>query len=137
MSDPTSPAAPVDLDTYAAWIAANVHGSGLGACNDVTERMVAAFPELTRVRGHYHCPVWGRREHWWCVTAGGVIVDPTAHQFPSRGAGHYEPHVEGSLEPTGKCLGCGEYVWDHRTFCSDACQADMLADIGQQVRRGL
>ncbi len=43
---------------YADWIAANVKESR-GRCAEATLAMAAAFPELTRVRGHYLCWVWG------------------------------------------------------------------------------
>ena len=36
---------------YTAWITANVRNP-YGRCKEVTEQMVAAFPELARVRGH-------------------------------------------------------------------------------------
>jgi len=87
--------------------------------------MVAAFPELKRVRGHY---VTGRKEypHWWCVTAEGTVVDPTAAQFDGL-PGFYEPHVEGSPEPTGKCPNCGGYVYDGGTVCGDACALSYAA----------
>lgn len=40
--------------------------------------MVEAFPELKRVRGHYHCPWLSKAQpHWWCVDPDGNIVDPT------------------------------------------------------------
>lgn len=113
---------------YDAWILEHVVGDGYGQCRDVTASMVAAFPELTRVRGHYHCPVWGRRGHWWCVTASGTVVDPTQAQFPSRATGHYEPWPEGAEEPTGKCLNCGEYAYRSWTFCSDECEAACATD---------
>ena len=43
---------------HADWIAANVKET-LGRCAEATLAMAAAFPELTRVRGHYLCWVWG------------------------------------------------------------------------------
>lgn len=95
-----------------------------GACAEVTEEMVEVFPELTRVRGHYHDPQWGQREHWWCVTEDGDIVDPTAHQFPSKGEGEYVRWIEGDPEPTGKCPECGEYTFNDDTFCSEGCGDD-------------
>lgn len=106
---------------YADWIAANVPGDGYGMCAEVTERMAAVFPELRRVRGHYQCTAWGERQHWWLVGQDGVIVDPTAGQFPSRGVGNYVEWNECDVEPTGICANCGGYVYDYATCCSDAC----------------
>jgi hypothetical protein len=112
---------------YEEWIAANVTDGGLGQCQEVTEQMLAAFPELIRVRGHYACHIWGPREHWW-LDDDGVIVDPTAEQFPSKGAGVYIPWEEGREEPTGKCMNCGDYCYGGSFFCSDACEATVMAD---------
>jgi hypothetical protein len=106
---------------YLDWIAANVTGDGYGKCKEVTEKMASAFPELTRVRGHYYCPWWGERAHWWLTTPDGDIVDPTKTQFPSRGMGHYEPWDETAQAPTGKCPNCSGYCYNHQTCCSDEC----------------
>lgn len=106
---------------YDAWIVANVPGDGYGRCGEVTLAMLAAFPELTRVRGHYLDPLWGEREHWWLVTPWGEIIDPTAAQFPSRGRGVYTPWPQGQPEPTGICANCGKSVYDSGTCCSDEC----------------
>lgn len=105
---------------YAAWITANVRNP-YGRCKEVTEQMVAAFPELARVRGHYYCWSWGERAHWWLVDEQGEIVDPTAEQFPSKGCGEYAVWIEGSPEPTKVCPNCGENVYDGNTCCSEAC----------------
>jgi hypothetical protein len=61
-----------------------------GRCKELSEAAVRSDPSLTLVRGYYHCPMWGKQAHWWCVRADGSIVDPTKDQFPSRGIGHYE-----------------------------------------------
>jgi hypothetical protein len=117
---------------YAAWIETLVPtgNQAYGACSVITARMVAVFPELRRARGHYLCPFWGPREHWWCVTADGGIVDPTAHQFPSArkypgsADGKYEEFVDGSPEPIGKCMECGAYCWAGRSPSSSACSPE-------------
>ena len=111
---------------YQSWISANVPAA-YGACAEVTLAMQTAFPELTRVRGFYHCPVWGAREHWWLVTADGQIIDPTASQFPSRGGGRYEPWREGQREPTGMCPNCGGYCYDGDYCCSEECSRQYVA----------
>jgi hypothetical protein len=105
---------------YAAWIEANVQDPH-GRCREVTEQMADAFPELIRVRGHYYCLHWGERQHWWLVMPDGEIVDPTAAQFPSKGDGDYEQWDESRPEPTGICPNCGEFAYDGKTCCSDAC----------------
>jgi hypothetical protein len=105
---------------HTAWIAANVPNP-YGTCQEVTEAMQAAFPELTRVRGHYFCWAWGERAHWWLIDADGQVVDPTAAQFPSRGLGHYEPWIEGTPEPTGNCANCGGPCFNGDTCCSESC----------------
>jgi hypothetical protein len=112
---------------YEDWIAKNVEGDGYGQCREVTETMLAAFPELTRVRGHYYCPAWGEREHWWLVTTAQEIVDPTKQQFPSCGRGTYIPHDETAPEPTGRCPNCNDYCYDHHTCCSDRCSTEYAA----------
>lgn len=105
---------------YEKWIKDNVK-SVYCSCLEVTEEMRKKFPELIRVRGHYHCVLWGRCPHWWLITAEGEIIDPTASQFPSRGAGYYEPWDESKPEPTGKCLNCGDYCYNGEACCSDQC----------------
>lgn len=105
------------------WIAGHVTGDVTGRCREVTAAMVEAFPELRRVRGHYFCPFVAQAfPHWWCeLTVNGqvLVVDPTAAQFPSNGLGLYEEHT--GPEPTGRCPNCGDYAYDGKYFCSDAC----------------
>lgn len=99
--------------------------------------MVAAFPELKRVRGHYFCSIWGQRAHWWCEAPDGTIIDPTSSQFPSkdetapRGFGVYVPWKEGEEEPTGKCQNCLDYTYGGATFCSDTCEAEAIAELNR------
>ena len=114
--------------TYSEWIVINVIDPE-GTCKGTTIAMQEKFPELTRVRGHYHCPVWGEREHWWLIDPDGEIVDPTKHQFPTHGDGEYVPWNEGDPEPTGMCPNCGGYAYDGNTFCSDECRQAFMADL--------
>src|SRR5262249_55639991 len=122
---------------YRRWIARHVIGDGYGKCREVTEAMAAAFPELERVRGHYVCPQVGEREHWWCETRDGDVVDPTAAQFPSGGDGTYLPWSEGQPEPVGKCRCCGGYVFIQSkwapSLCSAACAVEMLAYLEKEA----
>jgi hypothetical protein len=115
--------------TYTEWIE-TYQGQVYGMCASLTQQMIEAFPELKRVRGHYLDPVWGRREHWWCVAPDGSIVDPTKSQFPSKGMGPYKEHVEGTPEPTGKCHNCGDYCYNGHSFCSLECEKDTMMDMG-------
>lgn len=112
------------MNKYDAWIKANVL-IAYGQCAAHTKLMQAAFPELTRVRGHYHCPIWGERGHWW-LTLDGEIVDPPARQFPSKGAGEYVPWAEGAPEPTGRCPNCGGHCYDGHYTCCAKCSLEFM-----------
>lgn len=112
--------------SYDAWIKDNVTET-YSKCAELTLEMLTVFPELTRVRGHYYCIVWGERAHWWLIDPKGVIVDPTKAQFPSKGTGVYVPWVEGDPEPTGRCPNCGEHTFDGDALCSETCEVSYLA----------
>lgn len=105
---------------YLDWITIHVTNP-LGTCASVTTTMRDAFPELVRVRGHYICPIWGPREHWWLKDSDGNVIDPTATQFPSRGTGDYKEWDNSQPEPTGRCPNCGGYCYNNSTCCSDKC----------------
>lgn len=111
---------------YEAWIQEHA-AIPYGRCAALTQEMAAAFPELTRVRGHYYCFGWGEREHWWLTTPDGTVIDPTKAQFPSQGLGHYEPLDESQPEPTGICPQCGDQVFDGGTCCSEDCHMAYVA----------
>lgn len=115
---------------YRDWIDARypTQQSAYGKCREATADMIAAFPELRLIRGHYYCLAgWGERTHWWCVAADGSVVDPTARQFPSGGRGEYVAWIEGDKEPTGQCPNCNEYVYDGGTCCSEKCHNQYAA----------
>lgn len=105
---------------YKEWIRQHV-GDALGNCKEYSEAMARAFPELKVTRGHYYCPTWGRREHWWLTDVQNEVVDPTMMQFPSMGTGKYEEWEEGAKEPTGKCINCGDYCYGGSLACCPAC----------------
>jgi hypothetical protein len=122
---------------YQQWIAAHQPTDPRGQCVDATLRMATAFPELRRVRGHYVCPLDGRRSHWWLVTPDGQILDPTVEQFASNGMGEYEPYI--GKEPTGQCLDCGALLFDSETFCNATCAmetAKFMAEGGRVFVNG-
>ena len=127
--------------TYAEWIEgyrARVKVL-LGACAKATQEMVEAFPELERVPGHIYVMGWGRRAHWWCEDPNGNVVDPTASQFPG-GVLHYESFEPGHEVRTGRCMNCGEDLYEvvhdlsqeprRRTFCDDRCSDEMASAMG-------
>jgi hypothetical protein len=107
-------------DKYLKWIAENVTEQ-YGKCKEVTDKMKEVFPELQQIRGHYYCHTWGERAHWWLTDEDGTIIDPTKEQFPSKGNGPYEPWIEGSPEPTGKCPNCGELIYHGGYTCNESC----------------
>lgn len=94
-----------------------------GKCKQLCEQAVADDPTLTLVRGHYYDYEWGEQPHWWTVRPDGSIYDPTALQFPSKGAGVYVP-FSGMLN----CSECGKEMREedaqlasNYAFCSDLC----------------
>jgi hypothetical protein len=94
-----------------------------GKCRELSETAVSADPSLRLVRGYYHCPFWGRQQHWWTVRPDGTIHDPTAQQFPPAGMGEYE-EFDGNID----CEYCGKTVAehdahkvDHHVYCSYKC----------------
>lgn len=94
-----------------------------GRCKELSEAAVAADPTLTLVRGYYHCPFFGKEQHWWTVRPDGTVFDPSARQFASKGLGEYEP-FDGTID----CSECGNNVSENRAlidgryaFCSGKC----------------
>lgn len=112
---------------YRAWIVEYVasipNGFVRGKCDEATQLMCAAFPELRRAAGFAHSS-WGRDQHWWCVSPEGEIVDPTASQFLGGIADYEELDLEKDRDriPTGVCMDCGDDVYGGKTFCSEACE---------------
>lgn len=98
-------------------------------CAAATIEMVADFPELRRVRGHYHSQLYTEpRPHWWCVDLDGEIVDPTARQFVDGGCGRYVEYT--GEEPIGRCLNCGGPVMPscgYTHVCSENCRDAAIA----------
>ena len=89
-----------------------------GQCKPMAEAAVKADPTLTLVRGHYFCPHWGKQAHWWTVRQDGTIFDPSAAQFPSKGAGEYMP-FDGTVE----CSNCGKGMTEETAWRFEGCYA--------------
>jgi hypothetical protein len=92
------------------------------------------------VPGAVYCN-WGRREHWWCETPDGTIVDPTASQFDF--VGEYVPWEPGAEVRVGRCMDCGEDIYARptalgeppkdlysTTFCDARCAENMTKAAG-------
>lgn len=122
---------------YRRWIddyVESVGGDVLQRCASATIEMQRDFPELKRVRGHVLVPTpdypGGIKKwpHWWLETEDGILVDPTAAQFPE--GCDYAPWDEAKGDPTGKCLDCGEYTFNGHSFCNDNCERAYRAYLG-------
>ncbi len=114
---------------YSDWIKKNVPNS-FGTCREATEDMQKEFPHLRRVRGHYYCPIWGERKHWWLEDEQGNVIDPTREQFPSKGMGEYVEWGEDQPEPIGKCINCGCYCYDGKDVCCEDCHNEFMYSLG-------
>lgn len=95
-----------------------------GKCKEFCETMLTVRPELTLVRGYYHCPMWGRQEHWWLKDSQGDIIDPTVKQFPTKGVAAEYEEFAGVCE----CAECGKEFKEkdgkfesNYAFCSSKC----------------
>lgn len=102
-----------------------------GRCKELAEAAVAADPSLRLVRGWYFEPHWSREEqHWWCETADGTIVDPSAGQFPSLGL----PELYTEFAGTFDCEMCGREFTEAEAYptgnshmvCSTECFGRMV-----------
>lgn len=100
-----------------------------GHCKELSEAAVKADPTLTLVRGYYHCPMWGKQQHWWTTRPDGSVYDPSANQFPSKGWGVYEP-FNGIVH----CANCDkrmkeEEAWrleGRYAYCSHTCYGQFV-----------
>lgn len=128
------------LKKYTDWIAKHVPDAATATrqCSSVSRKMLEAFPELVRVRGHYHCPYTGEHPHWWLKTADGEVIDPTQQQFQSdfgeQFPARYVEIDESLPQPTGKCPNCGGYCYDNKFCCSDVCSVEYMAYVTQPRR---
>lgn len=122
-------------EKYMHWIRDNVPRTSeslydvRGHCKKFSEMMQAQFPELQVMKGFYTDRLWGEQQHWWCEV-DGMIVDPTAHQFPTKGNGEYRALQDHEL-PIGKCINCGNLCYQGapcEVICSQKCQAEIEKD---------
>lgn len=115
---------------YSEWIAAYVarhNGFVRGLCQDAVTEMRLAFPELRKASGFAHT-AWGEDQHVWCVTPDGLIVDPTAAQYPFVDYEELDLNNADDVAriPTGRCMECGGPYYKGRSYtCSDACEASL------------
>lgn len=125
---------------YAEWIERYADECGghdrlRGMCGSATARMAREFPELRRVPGTIYFAA-GNSEHWWCETEAGEVVDPTASQF--AGILSYSPWRPGDEVCVGKCMNCGEHIYDNpatlegnrRSICSPECGEELTKACG-------
>lgn len=100
-----------------------------GKCKEMSEALIAQNPELALVRGHYHCPIDGPQQHWWCKDKDGKVIDPTVKQF-KVGFGEY-------VEFDGRCQcdNCGKEFIEgadgsrhegRYSFCSYKCNGQFV-----------
>ena len=81
-------------DAYVDWIDQQTFNLSpeklVGLCGPIAREMAKAFPELTP--GHGIVKLKDGTEfagHWWTVTPGGRVIDPTARQFDSEPVAYY------------------------------------------------
>jgi len=93
-----------------------------GKCKELCLQAIKENPDYQLVRGYYHCAIWGRQEHWWCVKPNGEIHDPSIKQFPDRN-GEYE-----EFDGYFNCETCGKQITEEEgtiygryIFCSYEC----------------
>jgi hypothetical protein len=127
--------APLPRDEYVEWLHSHGYGCGMSVqtkCKEVCEEMLKSFPDLILCRGlawveepHGLPPT--KTPHWWLQEQDGTIVDPTAHQYPTKII-KYEWVDPDKGEPTGKCPNCGSLRYDEY-FCSKDCEIEYMADL--------
>jgi hypothetical protein len=112
---------------YSQWIQIwyPTQETAIAQCAKATEAMVQVFPELRRVRGHVSVGGF-EREHWWCLSPDNEIVDPTAHQWPALPLEYVE--YDGP-EPIGKCVECGEYIYEGNSTVHEQCERAFMRSL--------
>jgi hypothetical protein len=100
-----------------------------GKCREFCDKLIKQDPSLILVRGFYHCPEWGKQQHWWCKKADGTIVDPTVRQFPTKGIGATYEEFDGwcECEVCGKRVLEADAIIDGRfALCSGKCHRELV-----------
>jgi hypothetical protein len=100
-----------------------------GTCKELVDQAIAADPTMKAVRGYYHCPIWGKQQHWWCVRMDGTIYDPSVKQFPTAGVcAEYE-----EFDGWCNCAECGKRIREEEAqmcgpypVCSMKCALDLV-----------
>lgn len=110
-------------------------------CSSFTHAMAAQFPELRKVAGFYFAADSGAPygEHWWLEDARGVVVDPTADQFPCAGRGRYVRYDPTQhLVVKGKCPVCGTGLVSRKGAypCSRGCDEELAQEYGLRLAGG-
>lgn len=102
-----------------------------GLCFSATSLMLQSFPELIHVRGYVYDINNRKHSHWYLKTIDDEIIDPTAGQFVIIGDAsflRYEEYfesIDGKL-PTGKCIDCGNMIYNDKLFCNDKCEESTI-----------
>ena len=127
------------MGKYEEWISAFLakhNGFVRGKCKEAADGLAASFPELRVAEGfaHWQCPTRSvRDQHWWCVDPAGAVIDPSVAQFGGACVRYEELDLDDpetrSKIPTGPCMNCPGEAYEHRSFCSDACEAAVIADL--------
>jgi hypothetical protein len=109
-------------EDFMVWVSSNypTQESAKLKCAEATTRMKEQFPRLRRVRGEVMVCTQ-MRPHWWCVTDGGEIVDPTAHQWDTPVV-FYKEIADDAEEPVGKCIYCGSLLYRSKGANSYLCE---------------
>jgi len=108
-----------------------------GLCFPACSLMLQNFPELQLIRG-YIIDIWDKkRTHWWLKTESGEIIDPTVSQFDNLltfGSLVYEEYNEFIHGPlaTGKCMNCGECVYNDEQFCNVECEKNTFKYLNEK-----
>lgn len=130
-------------EKYQDWIYLNYPTPQIArrACAEATLQMQEKFPELKRVRGlavveEPYDLLPTKTPHWWLKTELEEIIDPTAHQYPTRILS-YEEADESKGPPTGKCHNCGGLCYEFNHLCSNKCSKEYIAYLkGNQIAKG-
>lgn len=106
----------MSAEKYQAWIEERYpdYARSAGECAQACKAMKEAFPELEVTNGFVTVLDYPEpRQHWWCKTANGTIVDPTKKQYPF--ILDYEEIDEAHPArnyPQARCHQCGEHYYE-------------------------